>query len=129
MWILLLGAVVIPVGAVVLFALLEFASTKLTIGDVLLAASRDMCNVSIGIVGGLFGISKLQTRLGSGAPIEAITLVGLNVILSAVAFGVSKRGSDLGMAKQSTQATVCLFIGCVSIAIPSLIILLIGGSS
>jgi len=129
MWTLLLGAVVIPVGAVVLFALLEFASTKLTIGDVLLAASRDMCNVSIGIVGGLFGVERLQARLGPGAPVEAITLVGLNVILCAIAFGVSKRGNDLGMEKQSTQATVCVFIGCVSIAIPSLIILWMGGSS
>jgi hypothetical protein len=125
MLILLLGAVVIPVGAVVLFAILEYASsTTLTVWEILVASSRDMCNVSIGIVGGMFGNEKLQARLGPGVAIEAIVLVGLNVILCAVALLVSKRGRNLGLDK---QAFICLFIGCFSIAIPSIVIFWIGG--
>jgi hypothetical protein len=121
----MLGAVGIPVGAVLLFAILEgAATTTLTVWEIILAASRDMCNVSIGIVGGIFGNEKLQARLGSGAPIEAIGLVGLNVLLCAVSLLVSKRWSNLGMDK---RAFICLFIGSFSIAIPSIMILLIGG--
>ena len=126
MWALLLGSVGIPFAAVALFAVLEGASTRLSVWEILLGASRDMCNVSIGIVGGIFGNAQLLNRLGSNAPVYGIGLEFLNIILCAIALLVSKRGSFIGLV---TQAKICLFIGCFSIAIPSIMILWIGGFS
>jgi hypothetical protein len=67
MVLLLLAAVGVPVMALTFFALLEGALTDHTPWQVLSDSGTDLCNLSIGIVGGMFLSTQLQTRIGQGA--------------------------------------------------------------
>jgi hypothetical protein len=124
MLLLLLAAVGIPVMALAFFTILEGALSTFGVWDILLRTGKDLCNVSIGIVGGLFLNGRLQTRVGEGAPVIAIGLVMLDLILAALVILVSERLTSLA---RNIRGYMSVFIGLVAVAIPSAMILWFGG--
>src|SRR5690348_1316908 len=102
MWILFLSSVGIPLLALVFFFLVEFASSTREIWDSLQKASLDLCNVSIGIVGGLFLNERFRVQIGSGAPVISIAFVMINLVLAAVVLVLQRRFlSRLGVDRVS----------------------------
>ncbi len=125
-WVLLLSAIVIPVMAVVFFAVLEAAYTQDTIWRVLSKTGSDLCTLSVGIVGGMFLNAQLQNQIGQGAaPIVGIAIVLLNLILASTVMLVQRRFQTMSL---DTKAYISIFLGVITIAVPTGILAWIGGS-
>ena len=89
----------------------------------LMESGVDMCRISIGIVGAMF--LDFQVRAATGTWAAAILL--LELIIAAGAMLVRNRASDMGIVRQSVQACSILFLGIVSMVVPSMLIALIVG--
>jgi hypothetical protein len=126
MWILLLAAVGVPVMALAFFALLEGALSQHTPWEVLSDTGTDLCNLSIGIVGGMFLSTQLQTRIGQvAAPVVAISVVMLNLILAAMVMLVNKRFAAMPLDR---KAYLSIFLGLIAVAVPSGMIIWFGAT-
>ena len=125
MWLLLLSSVGIPVMALCFFFLVEFAASNKELWEALQKASLDLCHVSIGIVGGLFLDEKLRLLMGPGAAVISVGIVMFTLILSAIALLLQKRYSaSWGL---EIVSYLSLFIGFLALAIPSGLIVWVGG--
>jgi hypothetical protein len=123
MGLFILSAVGLPLLAIAFFTILEAAFSTAGIWTILSAAGLDLCRISIGIVGAMF--LDVQIRAAPGT-VAAFVLM-LELILAAVAMLVSRRATDLGISQESTRAVGILFLGIVSMVIPSVLIVMNGG--
>lgn len=122
---LFLAAVVIPVMALIFFGLLEFAFIpSRTPWEALTDTGADLCNLSIGIVGGMFLNASLQVHVGQGAAVWGIFVELLILILTAFVMIVKHRFATLPWDK---RAYICIGLGVVAVAVPSGMILGFGG--
>jgi hypothetical protein len=125
MALLLSASVGIPVLALIVFGVLEWALGQKDIFDVLQRAGLDLCHVSIGILGGIFLNQQLEIQMGRAAAIIAVVVVLLELALAALGLGFRNRVQTLGT---QTTTYLCVFMGVLAVAIPSGILVWLGGS-
>jgi hypothetical protein len=111
-------AVGIPLMAIIFFAVIEAAMSRIGLWTSLSNAGLDLCQVSIGIVGATF----IDVPSGHGS----LFVLFFALILAGSAMLVEKRATDMGIELQSTKATCILGFGIVAMVTPAAMILLSG---
>lgn len=125
MLLLLTASVGLPVAALAVLGIMEWSLGDKNILQVLQRAGLDLCNVSLGILGGIFLNAQLEKSLGQAAPVVAVTSALVEIALVALVLGFHRRSVQWGDVK----TTYCsLFAGVFAAALPSILLLWFGGN-
>jgi len=121
---LFMSSVVIPGVAVILFSIIEALGGSNTLWQQAKRVGLDLCILSIGIVGGLFSNVRVASQFGTTAtPQLSVLLVLINLMLAGSIMLIDKRFQW----DERLKACLSVFFGVVTVAIPSGIVLLVGG--
>jgi hypothetical protein len=123
--ILMVATVGVPLLAMILLAILEVLGMPATLWQQFKTIGHDLCILSFGIAASMFGNAGLRGRLDPEmAALTSIVVVIFNVILAAVIILVDSRCHNW---PESGKGSLSIFLGVLSVAIPSGVILYVAG--
>lgn len=120
--ILLMTATVgVPALAMILLAIVESMGAPVTAWLQVKRVGHDLCILSIGIAGSMFGSSRLQGRFEPViAAVVSIVVVLINLILASVVIWFDCRCASCA---EWAKGCVSIFLGVLTVAIPSGVII------
>jgi hypothetical protein len=116
MGLLMASTVGVPTLAMILLAIVE-SMAPVSPWQQVKRVGHDLCILSIGIAGSMFGNVRLQGHIDLGhAAVVSIVVVLVNLILAAVVILVDSRCST---CTDRGKGSLSIFLGVVTVAIPS----------
>jgi hypothetical protein len=119
--ILMASTVGVPLLAMILLAILEAIGVPATPWQQLKRVGHDLCILSFGIAASMFGNSNLRGHLDpEAAAVISIVVVIFNMILAGIIILVDSRVQNWA---DRTKGSLSAFLGVITVAIPSGVIL------
>ena len=120
----MISTVGVPALAMILLAILESMGAPSNPWQQLKRVGHDLCILSIGIAGSMFGNGRIQGHVDAvWAAVVSIVVVLINLILAAVVIWVDCRCTK---CTDSGKGSLSIFLGVVTVAIPSGVIIWVG---